>query len=190
MYLTVIDPKTGLVDISDDKDGVLAIKEFREILNDPKLGIYCFTAIALTVDYQSPKRYYGDVDRPLASMEEVTGNRNAFDWNTEVIQQALKKYDKLQYDPTLEEMRIYQDQKIHKLQEIKEYDKLPETSERKKRTTMPQLKKELRLINEDIKIFENRNEGRDVFENSPVRNGYHLSRLEQKLEKRNSFYHV
>lgn len=189
MYLTRIDKKTGLLFIDDGDDGILSIKEFKNVLDDKDHGLYCLTAIALVADYQSPIRYYNDTDRPKKAQEEVTGNRNSWEWNTELIQAALKKYDDLQYDPTLEEKRIYYDQKVRKLQQIKEYDALDPKDEKRNSITMAQLKKDLRSINDDIEAFTKRIEGQEIYHESPVVNGYSLSRLEQKLEKRNSFYH-
>lgn len=189
MYLTELDEKTGLVLIDKGNDGVLAIKEFRDILESKEHGLYCLTAIALTADYLSPIKFYNDKDRPRKAQEEVTGNRNAWEWNVEIIQAALKKYDNLQYDPTLEERRIFYDQKVRKLKQIKDYDLLPLDSPERKSVTMASLKKELRDINKDIEDFEKRISGQDIYSESPVVNGYLLSRLEQKLEKRNSFYH-
>lgn len=190
MYLTKLDEKTGLVVIEDNDDGVLAIKEFRDILNDEKHGLRCLTAIALTADYQSPIKYYNDKDRPRAAQEEVTGNRDYWEWNIDLIQLALKKYDALQYDPTLEEGRIHYDQYVNKLKEIKDFDSLPMNDDKRKQTSIPQLKKELKSINADLEDYQTRISGKDIYSQSPVKNGYTLSRLEQKLEKKNSFYNT
>jgi hypothetical protein len=190
MYLTRLDPKTGLLLIEDNEDGILAIKEFREILNSENLGLRCLTAIALTADYQSTIRYYSDKDRPRKAMEEVTGNRDAWPWNIEKIQIALRKYDSLQYDPTLEEGRIHYDQKVRKLKEIKLFETSPAEDPKRKLTSVAQLKKELRAVNVDIEDFEKRISGKDIYSESPVVNGYTLSRLEQKLENDKSFYHT
>lgn len=190
MYLTKLDEKTGLVVIEDNDDGILAIKEFRDILNNEKHGIRCLTAIAITADYQSPYRYYSDTERHRKAQEEVTGDRNYWEWNVEEIQLALKKYDTLQYDPTLEEGRIHYDQKVRKLREIQEFDTLPPDDTKRKSTSVFQLKKELKSINVDLDDYEKRISGKDIYNESPVKNGYKLSRLEQKLEKKNSFYHT
>lgn len=190
MYLTRINKETGLLLIEDGDDGILAIKEFRNILDDEDLGLACLTAVALTVDYKSPINFYDDKDRPRKAMEEVTGNRDEWVWNSEKIQQALKKYDDLQYDPTLEEGRIYYDQKVQKLKLIGQWDKLPSDHVSKVGRNMNDLKKDLRVINADIMDYEKRIEGKDIFKDAPVVNGYKLSRLEQKLEKKNSFYHT
>ena len=188
MYLTILNSKTGLLDIEEGNDGILAIKEFRNILDNPKLGLHCLTAIALTADYQSPILYYSDNDRPRKAQEEVTGDRDAFEWNTEPIQKALKKYDDLQYDPTLEEKRIYYNQKVMKLKAIQSFDNKGGDEVKIGGVSMAQLKKDLRAINSDIELFDKRVAGLNIFSDSPVVNGYSLSRLEQKLEKRNSFY--
>ena len=89
MYLTSLNPKTGLLEIEEGNDGILAIKEFRDLIQNKKLGLHCLTAIALTADYQSPILYYNDKDRPRKAQEEVTGDRDAYEWNTEIIQKAL-----------------------------------------------------------------------------------------------------
>jgi hypothetical protein len=194
MYLTRINPKTGLLVIEDDEDGILAIKEFRDILDDVDLGLGCLTAIALTADYQSVVRYYSDVDRPKKAMEEVTGNRNEWVWAQEKIQLALKKYDALQYDPTLEEGKIHYQRKVNKLKEYKEaeqmYGKGHKDPNGKELTfTNPSIiAKQLRQINDDIKEYEKGIQGKEIFGDSPIKNGYKLSRLEQKIEKKNSFY--
>jgi len=190
MYLTRLDDKTGLLVIEDNDDGILAIKELRELLNDERFGIRCLTAVALVADYQSPIRYYNDDDRPRKAQEEVTGDRDFWIWNSTEIQVALRKYDYLQYDPTLEEGRIHYDQKVKKLKEIQAYGSLPENDDKLKTTSIIQLKKELKSINTDIDDYEKRIEGKNIYDQSPVKNGYALSRLEQKLEKKNSFYHA
>lgn len=188
MYLTRLNPETGHLLIEDGEDGILAIKEFRAILNNGDLGLACLTAVALTVDYQSPIKFYSDKDRPRKAMEEVTGNRDEWEWNTDIIQLAMKKYDSLQYDPTLEEGRIYYNQKVERLKLISEWDSLPADSPSKVGRNMQDLKKDLRIINTDIMDYEKRIENKDIYKESPIVNGYKLSRLEQKLEKKNSFY--
>lgn len=189
MYLTQIEEKTGLIKIEQNDDGVLAIKEFRALLDSKEHGLQCLTAVALVADYQSPIKYYNSDDRPRKAQEEVTGNRDFWNWNASIIQEALVKYDALQHDPTLEEGRIYYEQKINKLREIQEYDFLPINDEKRQKISMSSLKKELRDINSDIDDYKKRTEGTDLYQHSPVKNGYQLSRLEQKLLKRNSFYH-
>lgn len=141
MYLTQFDRKTGLLDIEDIDDGVMSIKEFRDLVNSKEFGLPCLTAVALVADYKSPIKYYDDNDRPKKAMEEVTGQRKAWEWNLEIIQVALKKYDALQYDPVLEEGRIYFDQKVKKLKEIQAYDNLPKDDPRRQVTRMSDLKK-------------------------------------------------
>lgn len=189
MYLTEIDSKTGLLKVDGVDDGILAIEEFRNVIDDETLGLRCLTAIALTADYLTPIRFYDENDRPKKAMEETTGNRTAWIWNQDKIQLALKKYDYLQYDPTLEEGRIHYDRKVKKLKEIQEYESLELNDEKRKLNSSTKLTDELRAINKDMAAYKKENEGQELHNSSPVKNGYALSRLEQKLEKKNSFYH-
>lgn len=120
MYLCELDPKTGLVKTSGPFDGVMAIREFRDVINDELLGVKCFTAIALTVDYLTPIKYYREADRPYRAMGMCNeGNRRAFDWKQEKIQQCLIAYDELQYNATVEEKKALDFMLLEKLKEIK-----------------------------------------------------------------------
>jgi hypothetical protein len=120
MYLTELDPKTGLVRVDGPFDGIMAIKEFRDVVNDESLGIKCFTSIALTVDYLTPIKYYREEDRPYKAMEiACDGERRAFIWDQELIQEALIKYDDLQYNATIEEKKALDFMLLEKLKEIK-----------------------------------------------------------------------
>lgn len=205
MYLAKINSKNGLLELEDEKDGLLAIKVFRDILHDEQFrvkekdqypGIRCLTAIALTADYLSIIRFYDEKDRPRKAMEEVTGNRDIFVWDQEPIQVALKKYDDLQYDPVVEEGKLYYEAKVQKLKQYRESEKyygkkhnLKDADGKEKFFENPaSIRTQIRKINDDIKEYEKQIQGKEVFGNSPVKNGYKLSRLEQKLEKKNSFY--
>lgn len=194
MYLTKINSKTGLLEIEDIDDGVLAVKAFRDVIEDKNLGLGCMTAIALTVDYLSVVRFYSEKDRHQKAMEEVTGKRNSWDWPNDKIQIALKKYADLQYDPTLVEGQIHYQRKVTMLERFKESEekwgkgiKGPDGKEILY-DSPTKVAAMLRQINDDIKEYEKQIQGKDVYDTSPAKNGYKLSRLEQKLEKKNSFY--
>jgi hypothetical protein len=251
MYLVELDPFTGLTRVDGEFDGIRAVKEFRDIINSEELGVACFTAIALTVDYLTPIMYYREHDRPYKAMELATnGNRRAFEWNQELIQKALIKYDELQYNATVEEKRALDFMLLEKLKEIKvqkeantfvpieeatddniedlimefrdikrllnevEWDKLnrkekdsilrkaniyvitPENRSREEahrvrdEEKMMSLFKQLNTIKSLIDNFNRANEGNDIYAEGPVRNGYKLTRLEEKAEDKNSFYHA
>ena len=251
MYLTELDPVTGLIKIDGPFDGVMAIKEFREVVNDKKLGIRCFTSIALTVDYLTPIQYYREEDRPYKAMEiACEGERRAFVWNQELIQQALVKYDDLQYNATIEEKKALDFMLMEKLKEIKnesenhqsfhlldevtpsnieqvfienrdvkgllneqewehfslqqktsfirkantriikpfnkkQQDRASEVSQEK----VLVLFKQLNTIKSLIENFVKANEDNDIYADGPVVNGYKLTRLEEKILDKNSFYH-
>lgn len=251
MYLVELDPFTGLVKVDGEFDGVRAVREFRNVINEPSLGIQCFTAIALTVDYLTPIQYYRQEDRPYKAMEMATGgNRRAFIWNQDLIQECLIKYNELQYNPTIEEKRTLDFMLLEKLKEINNqkeetqsyreieeatedniedlimeresiknllnnadweslddkerkaiirkanvYVVIPENRKAKEKKAikdeerMMVLFKQLGTIKNLIENFNKQAESLDIFKDGPVRNGYKLTRLEEKALDKNSFYH-
>jgi len=252
MYLVELDPLTGFVKVDGEFDGVRSIRDFRNIINSEELGIECFTAIALTVDYLTPIRYYKDTDRPYKAMEIVTnGNRRAFVWEQELIQKCLITYNKLQYNPTIEEKRTLDSMLLEKLKEInkvkedtksyisiapatksniedliEEYQEIKrlvpsevsfekltkkelnslirkanlyviiprnekqlERKREKDEERMTLLFKQLGTIKDLISNFNKQNDSDDIFSDGPIRNGYKLTRLEEKVEDKNSFYY-
>jgi hypothetical protein len=251
MYLVELHPLTGLIKVNGEFDGIRAVKEFRDVINNAKLGIQCMTAIALTVDHKTPIAYYSDKDRPYKAMEIATGgNRRAFTWAQEIIQKALKKYSELQYNPTIEEKKTLDEMLLNKLKEIqllkddskkfhpleeanldniedlvdeffdikkllgeKEFIKLNakelkslvrkanlyvikprnerkrEDKDKRDEERVTRLFKELNTIKDLIKTFKKDNDQEDIYSDGPVRNGYKLTRLEEKAMDKNSFYH-
>jgi hypothetical protein len=113
-------------------------------------------------------------------MEIATnGTRRAFDWPQEKIQKALLKYDELQYNPKIEEKRTLDFMRLEKLKEIQK-----EEDEAKRMG----LFKQLNTIKSLIENFNKENEDEDIYSDGPVINGYKLSRLEEKILDKNSFY--
>lgn len=179
MYLVELDPKTGLVMVDKLNDGLMAIEEFRIVIQDKDLGIPCMTAIAITADWQSPIRYFTIEDRPKMAMYTVARSRTAYVWDREEIQNALKKYDELQYNPELEEKR-----KLDELltQQLLAIEKEKEPSKK------IELFNQLKTIKDLLKSWLSQNENQNLFSDAPVVNGYKLSRLETKALDRHSFY--
>lgn len=250
MYLVELDNK-GLVRVDGEFDGINAINEFRAVIKNEDLGVVCFTAIALTVDYLTPIKYYKDEDRPFKAMEIASGgNRKAFVWNQDLIQSALLKYDELQYNPTIEEKRTLDSLLLDKLKEISDqknkkanFIPLEEVTEenleqsimdnsdikrllgekdftilspvekkslirkaniyvvtpynqkrqdeqiQKEEERLMLMFKQLATIKTLLENFNKANENNDIYSEGPVRNGYKLSRLEEKALNENSFYH-
>lgn len=179
MYLVELDPKDGLVLMAKDWDGIMAIKEFRDIVNNPKLGRECMTAIALVLDWQSPIRYYAEKDRPGRAMKEVKQNVKAFVWDREEIQAALIKYSDLQYNASLVEKNQYDQMEMDLMAEIRaEKDRAKQLESFKQLDTIKGLKANWLKQNADL----------NPFADGPIINGYALSRLEEKAIDRNSFY--
>lgn len=181
MYLTRIDPKTNLIDVSDTQDGILCIPSFADIVNDKEFGIECMTCIALSVDYASPMRMYPRIERPLAAMRFVTGSTKKFPWNNDKVMEACDVYERLQFNPDLEEINIIKQMRLEKLAELSE---AKETSER---TVILNEISKIKLME---KKYTDEDQARFIDESEAKKNQYKLSRLENKLKNKNTFYHV
>lgn len=180
MYLLQLNPITGLLKEDDELDGWMAIESFRDLLAKEGYGIRALTCVALVMDYASIIKNYSEKERPLKAMEIVFNKRKALNWNCDEIQLACINYKELQYNPTLEEKTLLDELRITKLNEIKNAENTF------KKTT---LLKELSNINALHDSFESKNGGKDSFTESPVRNGYKLTRLEVKILDKKSFYY-
>ena len=179
MYLCELDPKDGLILIAGQWDGIMAIAEFRDIVNNPELGRECMTAVALTLDWQSPIRYYTEKDRPGRAMKEVKQDVKAWVWDREEIQAALIKYSDLQYNASLVEKNQYDQMEMEIMAEIRsEKDRAKQLEGFKQLDTIKGLKANWLKANADL----------NPFAEGPIVNGYALSRLEEKQLDRNSFY--
>ena len=178
MYLVEID-ENGLVKTIGEYDGVMAVSEFREVINTPELGIACFTAIALYADWLTPIRYYSENDRPKKAMQMVSGIREKWEWYTDIIQKAISKYMDLQPNPDLVEKRNL-DNLINK--------KLEELTDEEDDDKIIVIFRQLNTLKDLRSNWLKDNETNDLFAEGPVRNGYLLSRLEEKREDHNSFY--
>lgn len=178
MYLTEIDPKTGLLKIDDAYDGVLAISDFKKVID--MHGLACMTCVALTVDYLTPIRYYAYKERHIKAMRDTTGKSDAFDWGLDEIQLACKKYKELEFHPDIEEMELLKEMRLAKIKEVEAAENDEDKQEKFK---------ELAKIRNLQEEFSKKLDMNEIIGGSPTINGYSLSRLEQKITNKNSFYH-
>ena len=181
MYLTRINPKTGLVDIGGTQDGVMAIKEFRELINAKEFGLEAFTCVALTMDHLTPHRNYAYIERHKKAMRNVTGDASKYPWKNDLIQAALQKYEFLQYNQELEELKEYDGMQHRKFEEVR-----TEADDVKKLHLMMELQK----IKRARKAFSDGVDQAALLDDAPSKGDYNLSRLEQKLSNKKSFYYV
>lgn len=186
MYLIEIDKETGLIKEDPLLDGWFAIPSFRAIASQEN-GLEKLTVIALFTDYLSPIRFYGVEDRYKKAMDIVFQKRDLVFWAKEETQKAVEDYKTLQYSHDLEEGKMYKQEKIKALQKVQSGEDAngDPLSENDKQTLFRRIKE----LNTNIDDFEKRNETKDLFSESPVRNNYKLSRLEQKLLNKKSFYY-
>ena len=180
MYLVRIDKKSGLVDIGDTKDGVLAIPAFKALIDNPEFGLLAFTCVALTIDYESPIQNYDYLERHKKAMRNVTGNSKAFPWAHELIQNALAAYSDIQYIPDLEELEELRKMRNKKFKQVRE-----EEDEKQKIAYLTELQKLKKLEKE----FERGIDRAALLEDAPTRGDYTLSRLEQLVTNKTSHYH-
>lgn len=180
MYLLQLNPFTGLVKEDDELDGWMAIESFRDLVNTNGYGLQALTCVALVMDYASIIKNYSEKERPLKAMEIVFNKRKALNWNCDEIQLACINYKELQYNPSLEEKTLLDELRITKLNEIKNAE-----NTFKKTTLLGELSK----INALHDSFDAKNGAKDTFSESPVRNGYKLTRLEVKILDKKSFYY-
>lgn len=169
-----------MVDLSDINDGVLAIKEFKNVIDAEHLGIQAFTAIALTIDHETPWKFYDYKERHIKAMREVTGNGESFNWGDDLIQLALKKYDELQYNPTIKELQLLEEIQHKKIEQVETAEDLDEKQKLLKGLG------EIRTLRKEMISSINMTE---VLNDAPTINGYTLTRLEQKVKNDKSFYH-
>lgn len=176
MYLLELDDN-GLVKEDLEHDGWKSIPSFLDLYKS--LGIKAITVVALYADHLSPLRYYPEKDRFNKALDFVCNERKIKFLNDK-IQLAIINYKELQYSHTIEEKRLLESLKINALNEIKSIEDPSEKIKALKR---------LSDINSSLEAFEKKNGQKDLYLESPVRNGYKLSRLEIKLTDKKSFYY-
>jgi len=181
MYLVELDKLTGLVKIEKGHDGIMAVKEFRDLVHDKTLGVEALTCVALHIDWQSPIRFWIERDRPIKAQKMVYKKRDAIVWKQEKIQAALNAYSELQYHPDLVEKASLDEMLRVQMKDIK----AAKTNEQK-----TPLFKQLRDIKDLLKIWHADNKDLDLTAGGPVVNGYKLARLEEKRLDKDSFYNT
>lgn len=184
MYLIQLDiDGDGLILDTPLHDGWKAIKEFRTVYD--KLKRQGMTVVALTADYESVYRYYtNERDRFLRSVEEVYGNRTKIKI-TPIIQDAIDKYNELQYNSDFERIRQFNEYKDRLIQRIG-INMKSETPEAEKEVM--RLNTTLKNQEDSFKEFMKSIDRNDLLsQTAATSNGYELSRIEIDLRtKKNS----
>ena len=116
MYLIQIDNKTGLIKEDPNNDSWAGINCFRELVD--RDGIKALTVVALSLDYLSIFSHYAEKDRPIRVIDEIYGNRDAYNYNDELVQKCVSKYKELQYNPDLEQEKIYNNRRHQLLEKV------------------------------------------------------------------------
>lgn len=176
MYLIQINDETGLIDEVETNSGWRAIKDFSNLAK--KKGIKAMTAVALSVDYLSPLSHYMEKDRYARACDEIYGDREALDFEDELILKAIDKYRDLQLDPDLETERINKEIKLRLLEKINEANRNEDD------IAIEKYRKSLDSHEKTIETFNKRFDKKLAIEKAVTVTGYELSRIEADIKSR------
>ena len=176
MFLIEIDEETGLIADVPTNSGWKAIKAFFILYK--KKGIQALTAVALVVDYQSPIRHYKQKDRLERASDEIYGKRNAIDFESDIVKDALEKYKDLQFDPDLETEKINNEIKIRLIDKINTANQLDDD------TAIGKYRKAMEDHEKAVTSFNLRFDKKSVLEKAVTSTGYELSRIETDIKSR------
>ena len=106
---------TGKVELDDNT--YMLIPELSDVYKHKKLGWKAITYIVCVCDYHSPYRQLLLADRIDAVCEDIYGTKNYPPLALDIVDRAMEKYKRLQYDPIYEQYNIY----TEKLAEYNDY---------------------------------------------------------------------
>ena len=96
MYLLKLD-KRG--DVIQEDDGMFAIPEFQELIEQKGYGMKAMLWVALVCDYDSPYRHFVERERIKSVSKTVFDTYNWGGIKNKKIANAISKYKELQFDP-------------------------------------------------------------------------------------------
>jgi len=96
VYLLKLD-KRG--DVIQEDDGMFAIPEFRELIEQKGYGMKAMLWVALVCDYDSPYRHFVERERIKSVSKTVFDTYNWSGIKNKKIADAISKYKELQFDP-------------------------------------------------------------------------------------------
>lgn len=176
MYLIQIDNKTGLIKEDPNNDSWAGINCFRELVD--RDGIKALTVVALSLDYLSIFSHYAEKDRPIRVIDEIYGNRDAYNYSDELVQKCVAKYKELQYNPDLEQEKIYNNRRHQLLEKVNKA--VAEDDE----AAIDRYTAQLNKHNEAVDKFKKTFNKEKALEDSVTNSGYILSRIENDLKSR------
>lgn len=177
MYLLTIDFNTGLIKDDISNDSWKGIRCFKELVERDG-NLKSLTAVAQSVDYLSIYSHYKESDRPIRVIEEIYGSRTAIDFKDELIQECVSKYKELQFNPDLEQERIFNDRKISLL------EKINLATEQDDDMSIDKYSKQLESQEATVEKFNKRFDRNKAIDGSVANSGYSLSRIENDIKSR------
>lgn len=176
MYLIQIDPKTGMISEEVSNSGWMAIKEFRTL--HKKHGIAAMTVVALAKDYLSIISYFNNKERPIRAMEEVYGSRDKFDIESEIFQDAMNKYDELQFNSELEQERLNNEISQRLLTQMRDANKAEDDKQ------INVIRRSMQDHQKYVDSFKSSFSKEEAVKKAVTSNGYELSRIENDIRSR------
>jgi hypothetical protein len=104
-------------DVKLQDDTFLLIPELKEVYDSSELGSKAIRWIVLVYDYKSPYRQLTLSARIEEATQDIYQKKKVKELNCGLMQDAIKKYNKLQFDPLRDQYRVYTD----KIAEYNEY---------------------------------------------------------------------
>lgn len=96
-------------DVRLQDDTFLLIPELKEVYDSKELGSKAIRWIVLVYDYKSPYRQLTLSARIKEATEDIYNKEKIKVLNNGIMQDAIKKYNKLQFDPLRDQYQVYTD---------------------------------------------------------------------------------
>lgn len=176
MYLIEIDSKTGLISEDVTSSGWMAIKDFQAVFK--KHGLKGMTLIALSKDYLSPLQHYNNRERPFRAMEEIYGSRDVIDIEEEIIKDAFRKYEQLQFNSDLDQERLNNEITDRLLNQIR--DANDSNDDKAMEMHRSSMQKHQKYVDSFKATFSKE----EAVKKAVTSNGYELSRIENDIRSR------
>ena len=172
MYLIKFTSKGNII---KSDDGVMAVPEFKDVIEAEGYGPQAMKWVALVMDYDSPYRHFGEKERIRSVSLDIYGTHSWKGCFDDVVLRAMDKYKELQYDPLDEQLRAF-NSKINEYTTLINNTPLNEENAESMQKIMTNLEKMLKTSQVILDTIERRGERKKI------QGDRELSFLERKQE--------
>ena len=156
MYLLNIDKRGEIIETDD---GLYAIEEFREVVEE--FGLKGILWVALVCDYDSPYRHFVEREQVKSVSKAVFNTYNWKGIRNEKIANAIKRYKELQFDP-LDTQLIAFNEKIDEYTQLMKNVKINEDNAESMQKIMIGVEKVLNTRQKLLDAIERRGERKKI----------------------------